>query len=372
MKKIKIIGLAVFIALATNCSLPDGIDQDTSFIDSINTENLVALFDISDDNSGNVTITPTGEGVSMYTVNFGDGSGSEASAALQPGDKVVHAYAEGDYTVEVIANNIGGGQTTSTFPLTVTYRAPENISVNPSVNGYDLSVSAEADYANGFMVYYGDMENEEGTPLAVGETLPPHTYAEAGMYDVRVVALSGGAATSETTVPVTINDPFKLPITFDEEWVNYFFGTFDDIGQQAFETVENPDKSGMNTSDMVGKYTNGHAPWSGTYSPLNEPINFSEGQKITMMVYNPDAANIGKMINMELEWPVGGSEAQPYGAIVKSPITKSGEWEMLTFDFNGIDTIPDDAQFTQLVFRFNDSSEGTMEVIYFDDITLTN
>ncbi|SDR87267.1 PKD domain-containing protein [Christiangramia echinicola] len=372
MKKIKIIGLAFFVGLAINCSLPDGIDQDTSFVETITTENVAALFNISDDNSGNVTITPTGEGVSMYTVNFGDGSGSDASAALQPGSNIVHSYAEGDYTVEIIAENIGGGQTANTFPLTVTYRAPENISVNPSVNGYDLSVSAEADYANGFMVYFGDIENEEGTPLGVGETLPPHTYTEAGIYDVRVVALSGGAATSETIVPVTINDPFKLPITFDEEWVNYFFGTFDDIGQQAFETVENPDKSGMNTSDLVGLFTNGHAPWSGTYSPLNSPINFSEGQVITMMVYTADPANIGKEINMELEWPDGASEGQPYGAIVKTPITKAGEWELLTFDFSGIESIPDDAKFNQLVFRFNDSAEGTMEEIYFDDITLTN
>jgi len=121
-------------------------------------------------------------------------------------------------------------------------------------------------------------------------------------------------------------------------------------------------------------FVNGHAWWSGTYSPLAEPIDFSIGKKITMMVYNPDASNIGKEISMELEWPVGAGEAQPYGAVVKMPLTTSGEWEMITFDFSTIGTIPNNAQFTQLVFRFNPdpSQEGTGETIYFDNITLTN
>lgn len=372
MKNIRfIIYLGFCLALFTRCSSPDGIDEDVSFIETAQTENVSAVFDISDDNSGDVTITPTGQGVTKFTLNFGDGSGADASATVSPGGKVTHSYPEGSYTVGITAINLAGKETTTEEPFTITYRAPENLAVNTSVDGYDLTVSATADYANSFMVYYGDVENETGTPMAVGETLPPHTYAEAGNYDVTVVAESGGAATSETTTQVTIYDPFKLPITFDEEWVNYFFGTFDDWGMQGFEKVENPNKAGLNTSDMVGKFINGHAPWSGTYSPLSQPIDFSEGKVITMLVYNPDPANIGKKINMELEWPTGASEAQPYGAILKVPITKSGEWEKLTFDFSGIDTIPDDAQFNQLVYRFNDTAEGAGEIIYFDDITQT-
>ena len=368
----KILGLGLGLAMFSSCSVPDGIDEDTSFLKTAESDNISATFDISNDNSGDVTITPTGEGISLFKVNFGQGSGSDAEVTLKPGASVMHSYPEGSYTVTIDAQNIAGGHKSVEKDFTITYRAPENLAITPTVNGYDLTISATADYANSFMVYYGDTENEVGTPMAVGETLAAHTYAEAGMYDVRVVAESGGAATTETTIPVTINDPFKLPITFDEEWVNYFFGTFDDAGQQFFATVDNPDPSGINTSAKVGMFTNGHAPWSGTYSPMQEPIDFSQGQVITMLVYNPDPANVGKKINMELEWPTGASGAQPYGAILKVPITTSGEWEKITFDFSAIETIPDDAQFNQLVFRFNDTAEGTGEIIYFDDITLTN
>ena len=69
------------------------------------------------------------------------------------------------------------------------------------------------------------MANETGTPLATGAEVT-HTYANAGDYNVKVVALSGGAAKSEKITPVTIYDAFGLPITFDEPHINDFFGTF--------------------------------------------------------------------------------------------------------------------------------------------------
>ncbi|MGB7842956.1 MAG: hypothetical protein WBL21_09210, partial [Salinimicrobium sp.] len=283
---------------------------------------------------------------------------------VSPGMNATHSYPEGEYNVSISAQNVGGEVTTEEFPLSIIYRAPENVSIGLSGN---MKVSAKADYANSFLVYYGDVENETGTPMAVGEELPPHTYPATGApFTLKVVALSGGAATTEET-----KNLFGLPIDYEIPDVA-FFGTFDDWGQQQFATVDNPDASGINTSDKVGMFTNGHAGWSGTYSPLNIPIYFEYGQKVSMMVYNPDPANIGKKINMELEWAVGTDSANPYGAVVKMPITKSGEWEEIIFDFSNIDTIPDDAQFTQLVFRFNDAAEGTGEVIYFDNITLTN
>lgn len=365
MKKFKIIpGFLLLLAVALGCSVEDGIDGDTSFVNTATTENLDVIFDITQDNSGNVTITPTAQGAASFIVNYGDGAGSDSSVTLRPGEKTTHSYDEGNYTVTVTAKNIGGETTTADFPLAVVYRAPENVQVSLSEN---MQVSATADYADSFLVYYGDVENEVGTPLAIGEQLPEHNYPATGApFTLRVVALSGGQATTEV-----VRTLFGFPIDFEIDDVA-FFGTFDDWGQQAFEVVDNPNPSGINTSDRVGKYTNGHAPWSGTYSPLNIPVNFEHGKTIKVMVFNPDAANIGKNLNVELEWPVGAADAQPYGAILKMPLTTSGQWEELTFDFSNHEAIPDDAKFTQLVFRFNDVAEGNLEVIYIDNITLTN
>jgi hypothetical protein len=365
MRNIKLIfSYVLLLAVTISCSLPDGIDQDTSFLSSATSGNVSKIFDISTDNSGIVKITPTAEGATSFTVNYGHGTGAAASAVVAPGSSTSHVYPEGNYTVSIIATDIAGNKTTTTAPLTVTYRAPENVIISTSG---EMKVSATAKYAKSFLVYYGDVANEVGKPMAIGQELPAHTYPAPGAnpFVLRVEALSGGVAKTSATKTL-----FDLPIDFETADVD-FFGTFDDQGKQLFSTEDNPSKTGINTSNKVGKFTNGHAGWSGTYSPLNIPINFAYGKKIKVMVYNPSAANIGKKLNVELEAAIGGTPANGV-AVVKMPLTTSGAWEELTFDFSGIAGIPAGTKFGQLVLRFNDTQDGTQEVFYVDNFRLTN
>ncbi|MDP3352674.1 MAG: hypothetical protein Q8S44_02920 [Flavobacteriaceae bacterium] len=370
MNKLNLLySFVLLLAITMVSCTEDGIDQDLSFLNTANSANYGKIFDISNDNSGNVKITPTGEGVTSFSVIFGHGTA--APVKVMPGNSTTYAYPEGTYTVKITASNIAGQTVENSYPLTVTYRAPENIVVTRNIAGYNLTVSATALYAKSFLVYYGAVANEVGKPMAIGQTLPAYTYPVAGNYNLKIVALSGGAATSQIIVPITIYEPFGLPITFDNPFVNYFFGTFDDWGQQQFATVDNPFPSGLNTTAKVGKFTNGHAGWSGTYSPLNNPIDFALGTKIKVLVYNPDTANIGKKLNIELEWAVGGTPANGV-AVLKMPFTTSGAWEELVFDFGSISGIPAGSKFTQLVLRFNDTQDGTQEIFYVDNFRLTN
>lgn len=370
MKKITFIyGFASLLLVAvTGCTLKDGIDQDLSFINKTIAGKVDKIFDITNDNSGKVKITPVGEGVSSFLVAFGHGSGAAANATVAPGGNTTHAYPEGSYTVTITATDIAGHQITSTYPLSLTYRAPENIAVTLTQSVHNLKVKAKADYAASFLVYFGDVVNETGTPLA-SNAVVSHDYATSGNYNVKVVALSGGAAKSDKTTPVTITDPFGLPIDFENAFISYFFGTFG--GGQQFSVVANPDASGINTSAKVGKFTKGYEWWSGTYSPLNYPIDFANGKKIKVLVYNPDPALVGKTLNVELESAVGGKPANGV-AVLKVPLTTSGAWEELVFDFGPISAIPADAKFNQLVLRFNDSFNGAGAVIYVDNFRLTN
>ncbi|MCK9412991.1 MAG: hypothetical protein M0Q53_11865 [Prolixibacteraceae bacterium] len=370
MKKITMIySLALLVLIsATGCTLKDGIDQDVSFLKTAVSANVNKIFDIKNDNSGKVTITLAGEGVTSFLVGFGHGTGSGATATVLPGGNTTHVYPEGSYTVSIATNDIAGNKTSTTYPLVVTYRAPENIAVTLNQSVHNLKVKAKADYAASFMVYFGDVANEAGTALATGAEIS-HDYATSGNYNVRVVALSGGAAKSEKTTAIVVTDPFGLPITFDNAFVSYFFGTFGD-GQQ-FATVANPSATGLNTSAKVGKLTRGAQGWSGTYSPLNVPIDFATGKKIKVLVYNPDPALVGKKLNVELEWAVGGVPSNGV-AVLKMPLTTSGAWEELVFDYSGIAGIPAGTKFTQLVLRFNDSANGAGAVIYVDNFRLTN
>ena len=369
MKKLTFIyGFAFLMFVAVGCIQKDGIDQDLTFLDKAVSGNVNKIFDISTDNSGKVKITPIGDGVTSFVISFGHGTGTAASATVLAGANATHVYPEGDYTVSVVASDIAGHQTTVTYPLKVTCRAPENLAVTLTQTVHNLKVKAKADYAASYMVYFGDATSEVGTPLASGAEIS-HDYATSGNYNLKVVALSGGAAKTEKVTAIVVTDPFGLPIDFDNAFVNYFFGTFGD--GQLFATVANPSATGLNTSAKVGKFTRGNQGWSGTYSPLNNPIDFASGKKIKVLVYNPDPALVGKKLNVELEAAVGGSPANGV-AVLKVPFTTFGAWEEMVFDFSTISAIPATAKFGQLVLRFNDSSDGAGAVIYVDNFRLTN
>ena len=370
MKKTSIIFTFLVLLVATVGCDKEGIDQDLSFLNSATVSNAGKIFDISNDNSGNVKITPTAEGASSFVVNFGHGTGAGASAVVSAGGSVTHAYPEGSYTVTIVSKSVSGVESSATYPLQVTYRAPEDINITTTTQAHLLKVKATAKYAASYQVYFGDVPNEAPTPLAAGAEVS-HTYAAAGTYNVKVVALSGGAAKSEKTASVRIYDPFGTPITFDNPDVNDFFGTFGT--NQGFAKVANPDPSGINTSANVGKFIRGRESWSGTYSPLDNAIDMAVGKKLRVHVYNPNPALVGAKLNVELEsGPIANGIA-----VLKVPVTTSGVWEELLFDFSTIPGIPANAKFKQLVLRFNDGVSGSATggegtVIYLDNFVLTN
>ncbi|MFH4966212.1 hypothetical protein V8G69_14520 [Gaetbulibacter sp. M235] len=368
MKKINIIlSFLVILTTAISCSIPDGISQDLTLNKTDSPTDVASLFDITNDNSGKVTITPSASGAGTYSVYFGDDTSNPA--LVQFGANVSHLYKEGNYTVKVVANGLNGVNTEKTFPLSVIFRAPENLTVTFTKTAHNLKVKANAIYAASYLVYFGDVGPDEvGTPLAAAAEVS-HTYTAAGTYNVKVVALSGGIAQTEKTTEVVITDAFELPITFDNPNVAYSFVT----SGLSFQKVANPNISGINTSDMVGKIFKvvGSPANSSSTSTLDYPIDFSTGNKIRVLVYTTSSSNIGKKLNVELQSAVGGTPANGV-AILKVPLTTSGSWEELVFDFSTIPGIPANAKFNQLVFRFNDSTTGRSETFYIDNIRLTN
>jgi hypothetical protein len=365
MKKIKFIfSFLLLLAVTVSCTV-EGINKDTALVGADSSVNLNKIFDISTDNSGKVTITPTAEGATSFQVVYGQGT--DSSVTVAPGASTTHIYPEGKYMVKIIATSISGAKTEQTFPLDVVYRAPENLSVTLNKSIHNLKVKAKADYAASYLVYFGDVTNEVGTPIANdGEV--SHDYAVAGTYNVKVVAFSGGAAKTEKTTPIIIYNAYSLPITYELSTQNYGGGgTFGGISTAV---TANPFPTGLNMSATVWKYTKttGAETWSGTYSPLDSPIDFATGNKIKLFMY---ATEVGKSLNVELEWAVGGTPANGV-AVLKVANTVANSWEELLFDFSTIVAIPANAKFTQLVFRYDDSAKGSGEVIYIDNIRLTN
>lgn len=197
MKTLKYIcSLSVILIVFFNCTQDD---NDLSFIENVVAPtNVSALFQITQDNSGLVTLTPSAEGAVSYNITLGDGS---EIIKVKQGSSADHVYAEGNYTVKIEAIGITGLKNEVTKDIVVSFKAPENLVVtieNDAALSKQVNVVATADFAMFFEVYFGETGNDEPVVGNIGEVVS-YTYQEAGTYTIRVVAMGGAIETTEYT-----------------------------------------------------------------------------------------------------------------------------------------------------------------------------
>ena len=363
MKALKyFLSLSFLLVMAAGCKKEN--NDDISFLDSATASGkLTALFEITQDNSGLVTITPNGEGVSYYEIYYGDATTTPAK--VSPGKNTQHIYGEGVYNVKIVAFNIIGVKTEVTKQLTVSFKAPENLVVTAVIDGanrYKLNVSATALYETMFRVYFGDVPNEVPVTFLEGATVS-RIYATVGTYTLRVVALSGGVATTTFTTTITITDPVLLPITFESPTVNY---TFTDFGGGVVTKIINPQSNGINTSSNVGRMVkNAPEVWGGSLISLGNPIDFSANKIFRMKVFSP---RIGAKVLLKVENQTNGGISFEKEVLT----TVANTWEDMAFDFRSINTA-NSYQKIVLIFELGTVGNGSANFTFlFDDIRLTN
>ncbi|TQI69162.1 hypothetical protein JM79_0030 [Gramella sp. Hel_I_59] len=363
--------LTISLLLFTGCE--DDEITNYAFQEISAPTDVTADFDISQDDTGTVTITPSGVGAQTFQVDFGNGE----TAELANGETATTVYDEGVYLVKVVA--VGSTGLTSEFNqrLTIAFKAPENLEVNVNqlpANPAMVEVSATADNAASFDVYFGDTDDEEPTQLMPGETIS-YTYAAAGTYTIRVVAKGAGAATAEETVEVEVpeaSDPLKLPVTFDDPLVGYAVTPFG-AAETAFEIVANPQLSGTNdTESMVGAITKAGAQFEGVTFNLGEAVDFSGDNKtLTVKIYS----EVAFPVLLKLETGVNDERSNE----VDAQHGGTG-WETLTFNFatdattsyidnndTGGAAIVPDGQFDRISL-FLDQGGSTAGTFYVDDL----
>jgi hypothetical protein len=363
MKLLKyIFSITIFAVMAMGCKKI--ANDDISFLETdANPANLSAFFEITQDNTGLVTITPNGEGISFYEIYYGDAT--TTPVMVQPGKNTQHVYAEGVYNVKIVGHSITGKITEATKQLTVSFRAPENldftITVDPN-NNYRVTVTATALYETFFRVYFGAVANEVPVSFTEGTTAG-YIYPSVGTYNIRVVALSGGVATTQLIKSVTIVDPVLLPINFESPTVNY---AFTDFGGGAVTKIANPQANGINTSANVGRMIkNAPEVWAGSFITLGTPIDFSANKVFRMKVFAP---RIGAKVLLKVENLTNG------GISFEKEVatTVANAWEDLAFDFRTINTA-NAYQKIVLIFDLGTAGNGSANFTYlFDDIRLTN
>lgn len=197
MKLIKYFLSAILIVTAIwSCT-----DEDFGNLNFLSTAtaptNVAALFNVTQDNTGTVTITPNSEGAVSYDIFYGDNTASPGN--VKQGKNIVHVYSEGTYTVKLVAIGITGLKTEMTLDLVVSFKAPENLVVviqNDLAISKKVNVTATADFAMLFDVYFGEVGSDEPVLANNGGTAS-YVYKEAGTYTIRVVSKSAAIQTTE-------------------------------------------------------------------------------------------------------------------------------------------------------------------------------
>jgi hypothetical protein len=360
------LSISLLLLVVTGCK-KETFD-DVSFINNLSDPAKISvLFDITQDNTGLVTITPNGEGVSTYDVYYGDGSQTFVKVAA--GKNVQHKYAEGVYSVKIVGHGVSGKTAEATQSLTVSFKAPENLKTTITTNGLAVTVAATAQYETMFHVYYGDATTANPEPydsFLEGQTAT-HNYPSAGTYTIRVVALSGGVATTMHEETVKVGKQIDLPLTFDDPNFDY---TMSDFGNNQSAVSVDP----ANNANKVLKVTKptGAEVWAGT--TLGTATGFATkipvsavNSKMTMRIYSPAA---GLTIKLKLEEHANGKNSVETD--VKT--TVANKWETLTFDFknNSAGTPALNAAFNydkaSVFFDFNVAGNG--KVFYMDDLMM--
>ncbi|MGC1471785.1 MAG: hypothetical protein WA775_04255 [Psychroserpens sp.] len=197
MKILKyMLGMCCFMAVVYACTEDE---NSTDFLNDIAApSNVSVLAVVTPDNTGLVTLTPSGEGATKFDIAYGDGS--EDATDLIPGSSTQHIYEEGSYDILITATGINGAVTAVTQTINVAFIAPQDLLVtieNDAAISRQVNVVATADFAINYEVSFGDADNTS-LMANIGEAVS-FTYDAAGTYIITVTAFSAAIETTTYT-----------------------------------------------------------------------------------------------------------------------------------------------------------------------------
>ena len=110
MKRLNILLISLVLIVINGCTVED---RDLNYLDNVPApSNLEVTYNVTQDNTGLVTLSPNAEGATSFKLTYGNGG----SIVLAPGESVERIYEEGTYQVGLEATAINGLTTEITQP----------------------------------------------------------------------------------------------------------------------------------------------------------------------------------------------------------------------------------------------------------------
>jgi hypothetical protein len=194
-------------------------------------------FQITQDNSGLVTMTPLGEGAVSFDISFGDDTPDPVS--LEIGNNVSHTYSEGTYTVSMTGYGVTGLTSEITKELVVSFQAPTNLEVNienDAAVSKQVNVTVNADFAVNYEVFSGESGVVDPVVANIGDTAVLQ-YSDAGFYDITIVVMGGAIETTTyvqenfevTAIEAPAVSAPTPPARQPDDVISVFSAAYDDV-----------------------------------------------------------------------------------------------------------------------------------------------
>jgi hypothetical protein len=365
MKNLKYLFSCILMVAIFSCNKED---DNLDYLDSADApSNLSALVTIANDNSGKVTIQPNGQGATMYTVYYGDTG--NASANVSPGGKVQHTYAEGVYNMKIVATTVNGTKTEYVQPITVSFIAPTNLVVTATTEpGRKLNVTATANYETYFDVYFGDVPNEVPQQFNEGQTIT-HTYATVGTFALKVIARSGGVASTQNIQNVVITNLFAAPTPTvpASSVISMFSDAYTNVSVDTWRTSWS--QANLQDISISGNATK-------KYSNLNfvgieattAPINATSMTHFHTDVWSSDFTQFKvKLVDFGANGSFGGGDDVEHEITINTPALES--WVSLDIPLSSFTGLTTRAHIAQLIYVGAPAGNNT---VYIDNVYFYN
>lgn len=365
MKKIQKLLKIFFILLLVACTENDL--RDTSFVDDITAPaNVSAVYNITQDNSGSVTITPNADGAVSYEVFFGDGTA--APAIVSQGGTARHTYREGTYNIKVVALNLNGVKTEVSQQLIVSFKAPQNLVVvieNDAAVSKKVNITANAEFATFFEFSSGETGVTQPVVSGnIGQTIS-YTYRNPGTYNVSVIAKGGAIQTTkfeESFVVKEILAPIIAapapPARSASDVISIFSDAYSNVTLNELPTSWSSGNFEAITlnNDKVWKLTN--LDFIGMVTNYDTGINLSSMKKLHIDYWVPQGATNELLIKI-VNTVDGGEDVESLGTTV------AGSWQSIDLDMTGFDggNLANKEKITQILI----DSQGITGVVYIDN-----
>ena len=364
MKHIKIIYQAfIILFFVSACTENENLD----FLDNIPVpSNITAVYNITQDNTGVVTITPSADGATSFDVYFGDATAEPVK--LEQGQNTKHTYLEGSYDVKIVAYNSIGKTTEFIQPLVVSFQEPQNLMVtieNDASVSKQINVNATADFASMYEFYSGESDVTQPAATAnIGEVLN-YQYKNAGTYEMKIVAKGGAITTteySETFEVTEILAPLKAatnPAKRDAaDVVSIFSDSYTNVTLDELPTTWSSSGFEATTieSNNVWKLTN--LDFLGLVTNYANGIDVSTMEKLHIDYWVPEGTTNELFIKI-VNTIDGGEDIESLGATV------GGSWQSIDLDMTGFDggDLSNKNKITQILI----DSDGVAGVVYVDN-----